>query len=305
MKNERHLWGVDLGGTKIEGIVIGAATGNIRIRERIPTEATNGYEHILNQIAKLIQLLKEKTGLTPDAIGFSTPGTIDPSTQLMKNSNTTCLNDKPFHTDLKNKLGTEVKLANDANCFALAEANLGVVARKYPDAQVVFGIIMGTGVGGGVVVNGRVISGKHGIGGEWGHNVLEENGASCYCGKKGCNETVFAGPALEKHYASLSGETRKLKEIVERYRAGNDKHATATLQRLFSSFGKAVHYVINLLDPDVVIIGGGVGNIDELYSEGKKELENYIFNNRKVETLFLKPELGDSAGVFGAAELVR
>ena len=302
--NNKYLWGVDLGGTKIECIVINADTDEILVRERIPTEAFNGYQHILAQIKKLIDQLIDKTGIKPTAIGFSTPGTIDPGTQLMKNSNTVCMNDQPMHADLEKTLGIKVVMANDANCFALAEANMGIVKEKYPEAKVVFGIIMGTGVGGGVVVNGQVIAGKHGIGGEWGHNVLEENGEECYCGKRGCNEKVFAGPALERHYASLSGESKSLKAIVDLYRNG-DEHATATMKRLFQSFGKAIHYIINVLDPDVVVLGGGVSNIDEIYTEGVKELENYIFNRRKIETVFLKPKLGDSAGVFGAAELVR
>ena len=303
--NKRYLWGVDLGGTKVEGIVIDADSGEILIRERIPTEAANGYDHILKQIKKLIELLSEKTGIKPDAIGFSTPGTIDPKSQLMKNSNTVCMNGQPMHKDLEKTLGVRVVLANDANCFALAEATMGIVPEKYPEAQVVFGVIMGTGVGGGVVVNGKVISGKHGIGGEWGHNTLEENGEDCYCGKKGCNEKVFAGPALERYYASISGEKKKMKEIAELYRAGTDPHATATMERLFKSFGKAIHYIINVLDPDVVVLGGGVSNVDEIYTEGPKELAKHIFNKGQVDTVFLKPKLGDSAGVFGAAELVR
>ncbi|MGR3810101.1 ROK family protein [Jiulongibacter sp. NS-SX5] len=305
MNIEKHLWGIDLGGTKIEGIVLGADSGDILIRKRIPTEADQGYQHIIGQIKKLINQLKDETGFKPEAIGFSTPGTLDPGTQTMKNCNTTCMNGQPMKKDLKEALGVPVELANDANCFALAEANMGIVPEKYPDAQVVFGVIMGTGVGGAVVVNGKVIGGKHGIGGEWGHNVLEEDGEECYCGKRGCNENVFSGKSLEKYYEKISGEKRKLKEVVERYRANSDPHATATMQRLFKSFGKAIHYIINVLDPDVVVLGGGVSNIDEVYTEGVKELENYIFNHRKVETVFLKPKLGDSAGVFGAAELVR
>ncbi|AWW00899.1 ROK family protein [Arcticibacterium luteifluviistationis] len=302
---ERYLWGVDLGGTKIEGIVINAKTDEILIRERVPTEASQGYDHILSQIKKLIDGLVEKTGLKPEAIGFSTPGTLDPGLQTMKNCNTTCMNGQPMKKDLVALLGVKIEMANDANCFALAEATMGVVPEKYPDAQVVFGVIMGTGVGGGVVVNGKIIGGKHGIGGEWGHNVLGDDQTPCYCGKKGCNENIFSGPALERFYASVSGEKRGLKEIVERYRANTDEHATATLQRLFKSFGKAIHYIINVLDPDVVVLGGGVSNIEEIYTEGVKEIENFIFNKRKVETVFLKPKLGDSAGVFGAAELVR
>lgn len=305
MNIEKHLWGIDLGGTKIEGIVIGAESNDIIIRERIPTEADQGYDHIISQIKKLIDLLIDKTGFEPEAIGFSTPGTLDPGSQTMKNCNTTCMNGQPMKKDLQKVLGVRIEMANDANCFALAEATMGAVPEKHPNAQVVFGVIMGTGVGGGVVVNGKVLNGRHGIAGEWGHNVLEEDGVECYCGKRGCNENVFSGKALEKYYADLSGTKRSLKEVVKRYRANEDEHATATMKRLFSSFGKAIHYIINVLDPDVVVLGGGVSNIDEIYTEGVEELKKYIFNHGKVETVFLKPKLGDSAGVFGAVELVR
>lgn len=300
-----YLWGVDLGGTKIEGIILRAENGEILIRKRVPTESKFGYDHILNQIKKLIDLLIMETGLKPEKIGFSTPGTIDPGLGLMKNSNTTCMNGKPMHKDLEFKLGVPVILANDANCFALAETNMGAVKEKVPGASVVFGVIMGTGVGGGVVVNGKIITGRHGIGGEWGHNVLEENGTPCYCGKSGCNETVFAGPALEKYYQKISGKEESLKRIVEEYRTGKNAFAEATMARLFDSFGRALHYVVNVLDPDVIVLGGGVSNISELYTEGPKALEKFIFNNKKVDALFLPPKLGDSAGVFGAAELVR
>lgn len=300
-----YLWGVDLGGTKIEGIIINAETGDILIRKRVPTEAENGYEHILSQIKKLIDLLSEETKIKPEAIGFSTPGTLDPGSQTMKNCNTVCMNGQPMKKDLENILGVRIEMANDANCFALAEATMGIVKDVMPDANVVFGVILGTGVGGGVVVNGKVINGRHGIGGEWGHIVLEPNGEDCYCGKKGCNEKVFAGPALQKYYTRLSGKELNLKEILDLHLAGTDPHATATIKHLMKSFGSAIASIINVLDPDVIVLGGGVSNIDLLYTEGVKEIENSIFNNRKVETLFLKPKLGDSAGVFGAAELVR
>jgi predicted NBD/HSP70 family sugar kinase len=161
---------------------------------------------------------------------------------------------------------------------------------------------MGSGVGGGVVVNGHVIGGRHGIGGEWGHNVLEENGADCYCGRKGCVEAVFSGPALERYYKSLTNKELRLKNIVENYYTGNDEAAKKTMQRLIHFFGKAVGPIINILDPEVIVIGGGVGNIDLLYTEGVEEVKKYVFNP-SLETLFLKPSLGDSAGVFGAALL--
>lgn len=301
----KYLWGVDLGGTKIEAMILNANNNEIIIRKRVPTEAHLGYEHILNQIKKLIDLLKNETGILPQAIGFSTPGTLDPTTQTMKNCNTTCMNGQHMKQDIANLLGIRVEIANDANCFALAEANMGIVKEVLPNAKVVFGVILGTGVGGGVVIDGKILGGRHGIGGEWGHLVFEDNGVPCYCGKCGCNENVFSGPALEKYYAKLSGEKKNLREIYQLHLDNADPNATATIQFLIKSFGKAIANIVNVLDPDAIVIGGGVGNIDLLYTEAPKELENWIFNNRKVETLFLRPKLGDSAGVFGAVELVR
>lgn len=299
----KHLWGVDLGGTKIEGIVIDRETDEILARERVPTEADQGYEHILSQISHLIDILKKKTGLSPSAIGFSTPGTLDPGLQTMKNCNTTAINGKNLKKDLETLFRIRIELANDANCFALAEATEG--AAKDMDANVVFGVILGTGVGGGVVVNGKVLNGKHGIAGEWGHNTFDPEGEPCYCGKRGCNETVFAGPALEKYYSRLSGNKLPLKEIYRRHLDQSDPYATQTVHFLTDSFAKAVSYIVNVLDPDVIVFGGGVSHIEELYTDGPEKLKAHIFNNKKVETRFLKPKLGDSAGVFGAIELVR
>jgi predicted NBD/HSP70 family sugar kinase len=298
------LWGIDLGGTKIEGVVLESVENpNVLSRQRIDTEAAGGYEHILNRIALLVQKISDETRLKPATIGIGTPGAIDPITQLLKNSNTTCLNGMPFKKDLEAKLGIPLVMANDANCFALAEAKMGVVKRVMPEAQVVFGVIMGTGVGGGVVVNGQVINGRQGIGGEWGHNFLDEAGGPCYCGKVGCVEKVIAGPALQRYYQSVSGQSLTLKEIMKNYAAGNDPHAQATVKRLMEMFGKAISVVINILDPDVIVLGGGVSNIDLLYTDGIAEVRKNVFNNR-LDTVFLKPELGDSAGVFGAAMLV-
>lgn len=297
------LWGIDLGGTKIECAIIESAT-NLKVihRKRISTEAHLGYDHIIGQIVKLVNMVKEESGLTPDKLGIGTPGALEPSTNLMKNCNATALNDKPFKADLEKALGFPIKIANDANCFALAEAAFGGAKEKAPNAEVVFGVIMGTGVGGGIVVNGKVINGKHGIGGEWGHNFLDESGGKCYCGRVGCVETVISGPALEKYYKGLTNNELKLKEIVNRYMDGSDEAATATMQRLIHFFGKAIAPIINIIDPEVIVIGGGVGNIDLIYSEGVEEVKKYLFNKR-LDTLFLKPVLGDSAGVFGAALL--
>jgi predicted NBD/HSP70 family sugar kinase len=210
----------------------------------------------------------------------------------------------PLKTDLEKVLGMKVYMANDANCFALAEANMGIVKDKVPNAKVVFGVIMGTGVGGGVVVDGKVINGLQGIGGEWGHNFLDDSGELCYCGKKGCVEQVLSGPALQRYYELLSGQHKSMKEIYELYKAGEEPYAKKTIDRLIHFFGLALSVVVNILDPDAIVIGGGVGNIDIIYTEGRKSLANYIFNN-KLDTPILKPKLGDSAGVFGAAFLVE
>ena len=302
-------WGIDLGGTKIEGVVLTAPSPDaVLIRKRIDTEANKGYDHILAQIVRLIDLLKSETGLTPSRVGFGTPGTFDPARQTMKNCNTTVLNGKPMKQDLARLLGVPVEVANDANCFALAEATLGIVPDVVPGYQSVFGVIMGTGVGGGIVVRGRdgvpfVLNGLQGIGGEWGHNILEENGYPCYCGKRGCTEQVISGTSLQRYYHEISGEERIMPEIMERYHAGTDLFASQTVNRLLDYFGRGMSTIINVLDPDVIVLGGGVGNIDLLYTEGVERIKKYVFNSREVNTRFLKPKLGDSAGVFGAAML--
>jgi len=181
---------------------------------------------------------------------------------------------------------------------------MGIAKEKYPNARVVFGVILGTGVGGGIVVDGRVINGHHGIGGEWGHNFLDATyGDKCYCGKTGCVEKVLAGPALQKYYSSLGGSAKNMKEIYDAYKLGNDNLAGLTIQRMIHFFGLALSVVVNVLDPDVIVIGGGVGNIDLLYTEGRESLQRYIFNDRVFDTPMLRPKLGDSAGVFGAAFL--
>ncbi len=297
------VWGIDLGGTKIEGAILeDRENPNVLQRLRIPTEAQNGYEHIINQIVRLVEVMTIETGIKPGKIGIGTPGTIEPSSGLMKNSNTICLNGMPLKRDIEKALAIPVKLANDANCFTIAEATFGVVRNKVPDARVVFGIIMGTGVGGGLVVDGKIIGGKHGIGGEWGHNFLDDSGGECYCGKTGCVEKILSGPNLEKYYENIMGIPRKMKEIVALHKEGKDEVATKTVHRMLSNFGKAFSNIINVVDPDAVVIGGGVGNIDLLYTEGVWEVEKNIFNHT-LDTPFLRPKLGDSAGVFGAALL--
>jgi predicted NBD/HSP70 family sugar kinase len=292
-------WGIDLGGTKIEGVVLEDGKSEPRCRLRLPTEQEQGYMHIVGQMRKLVTQMKDQTGLKPAAVGVGTPGVLDPQTQTLKNSNTLCLNGQPLKADLERALGVPLELANDANCFALAEARLG--AGK--GAETVFGIIMGTGVGGGVVVRERVLYGCQGIAGEWGHNVLDEEGPACYCGKRGCVEKFLAGPALQEYYAGLAGQPLPLAEIVRRCEQGTDPHARATVQRLIAYFGRAIAYLINILDPHVIVIGGGVSNVELLYTEGVQAARPYVFNNR-LETRVVKNQLGDSAGVFGAAMLV-
>lgn len=297
-----NIWGVDLGGTKIECAVLNEKFEVIE-RQRVDTEAHLGYPHIIGQIKKLIDKMIDLVEEKPIKIGFSTPGVLDPKTQKMKNCNTVCMNDQAMKTDIEAALGVEARLANDANCFALAETLMGAVPKINPNAEVVFGVIMGTGVGGGLVVNGKAIYGKHGIGGEWGHNIIEEDGPACYCGKSGCVENVISGPALQKYYAKISGKELKMKDIVEAHLAGTDTFASQTIDRMLEYYGRGISTIINVIDPDVIVIGGGVGNIDLLYTEGYERIKKYIFNNKKLETPIVKPLLGDSAGVFGAALL--
>lgn len=296
------LWGIDLGGTKIEGVIMDPAHPSQALhRLRVPTEAVKGYDHILSQFSNLISLLEEASGMKrPPRIGIGTPGVTTPKTGLLKNSNTLCLNGKPLAADLSRILGCEAILANDANCCALAEATLGA-AKGY---KTVFGIILGTGVGGGIVVNGEALTGPHGICGEWGHNPLRGEEAPCYCGRNGCVEMVCAGPSLERYYAARSGKAIRLPEIVTLASSG-DGDAAATLERLRSKFAEALAAVINILDPDAVVIGGGVGNLDLLYEEKTRAAVTAFLFNDRFDTPLLKPSLGDSAGVFGAAMLVR
>ena len=273
------LWGIDLGGTKIEGAILPSLNDPTPlIRTRIDTESSKGYEHVIGQIEKLVIRMQEQSGLIQQSIGFGTPGVLDPGLQTMKNCNSTALNGMPLKKDLETVLKIPVVLANDANCFVLAETHWGIIKEKFPGASMVFGIIMGSGVGGGIVIDGKVWNGHHGIAGEWGHNFLDESGGSCYCGKTGCVETVISGPALQKFYSNITGNKITLKEIGRKYHQHADEAAIQTIDRLCYFFGKAVSVVTNLLDPDVIVIGGGVGNIDAIYTEGIKSLEKFTYS---------------------------
>lgn len=295
-----NLWGIDLGGTKIEGAILDPARPDQAVfRLRLPTESHLGYEHVLGQIQRVVEQLETASGLPrPNRLGVGTPGATEPSTGALKNSNTVCLNGRPLRKDLSSRLGLEAHLANDANCFALAEATLGAAR----DCSVVMGLILGTGVGGGLVVHGRLLEGLHGIAGEWGHNPICGETTPCYCGRSGCVETVLAGPSLERFYREQGGETIRLPEIASRAAQG-ESLAIATLARLREKFGEAIAVILNVLDPDAIVIGGGVGNLDLLYTEETRDAVLRHTFNGEVRTQFLKPVLGDSAGVFGSAML--
>jgi predicted NBD/HSP70 family sugar kinase len=302
MPHHDALWGIDVGGTKIEGAIIDLVRPDrASHRVRLATESDQGYEHIIDRVTAVVKALENASARRrPDTIGFGTPGTSEPSTGLLKNSNTVSLNDRPLARDLSTALGVEARLANDANCFALAEATLGAARGR----GVVIGLIIGTGVGSGIVVHGRVLTGLHGIAGEWGHNPMRDESTPCYCGRSGCVETVISGPALERFYRERSGRSLPLPDIVECARAG-DAVATSTLDRLTAKFGEAIAAVINILDPDAIVVGGGVGNVDRLYMpETRDAIVRHMFN-RELRAEILRPALGDSAGVFGAALLAR
>ena len=271
----------------------------VRCRLRVPTGSANGYDHIVSQITGLIAQLEQTSGLKrPAIIGVGTPGAVEPATGALKNSNTTALMGRSLRSDLSKLLGVEVRMANDANCFALAEARFGAARGR----RVVFGIIMGTGVGGGLVFDGQTWNGLHGIGGEWGHNPICGETTPCYCGRVGCVETVIAGPSLERFYRETAGIAVRLPEIATRAAAG-EPAAVATLERLTSKLGEALAALINILDPDAVVFGGGVGNLEVMYSEATRAaIRRHLFN-AELRTELLKPALGDSAGVFGAALL--
>ena len=282
--------GIDLGGTKIEGILVDENYQNI-VRKRVPTKQDNGYNSILESIKNLIlQLIQESDEKV--SIGICTPGSLSLDSGLIKNSNTQCLIGKDIQNDLKNILHYNVSIENDANCFALAEARLG--AGK--NSNLVFGVIMGTGVGGGIIIDGKIHCGRTNIAGEWGHHCLHTEGNSCYCGKKGCVETYISGPALEKRWLQLSGLNQRLFDIIKN---NANPNFINWKKKFLNDFGLSLANVVDILDPDMVILGGGVSNIDFLYDEGKNAIYEKVFSDI-VDTPIVKNELGDSAGVFGA-----
>jgi fructokinase len=298
--------GVDLGGTKIEAVVFERSTSTVVRRERVETQRERGYEAILGRTADLIADIakSEKLDLAKTPIGVGMPGSIVRRTGLVKNSNTICLNGRPFRDELSSRVGRPITFANDANCFALAEARLGA-AKPFVDG-VVFGVIMGSGVGGGVVVGGKIWPGLQNIAGEWGHHAVGSRGSElgarpiCYCGQTGCVELYLGGPFIEAEYKLRSSFRRDLAVIAAR--RSDDPHAAAVIDEALDAFGRGLANVIDILDPTAVVLGGGVSNLDLFYTEGVERVKNYVFND-ELETPILRNEMGDSAGVLGAALL--
>ncbi|HTL71870.1 MAG TPA: ROK family protein [bacterium] len=286
--------GIDLGGTKIEGVVLDA-DGKEVFRKRIPTERDLGYQHILNRLKSMHDDLAAVVPGQPTTFGMGTPGALSPRTGLLKNSNTVCMNGQHVKADLEKLLGRKVEIQNDANCFAMAEALLGSGKGK----KLVFGVIMGTGCGGGIVYKGEVFTGPQAIAGEWGHMCIDPNGPLCYCGQRGCTETFISGGGLENRYAEKYGVRRSLKEVEAAY-FNREPEALEFMQMFFDHFGRALANLIDILDPDIVVIGGGVSNFPAVYTEGVKAVRKYVFTD-ELETPIVKHQLGDSAGVFGAA----
>ena len=286
-----HKLGIDLGGTKIESILLDE-TLNVVKRKRIPTPK-NDYQKILNSISSLVLEISEN--ISDFSLGICTPGAISKQTGLIKNSNTQCLIGKSLKEDLENKLGKKISMENDANCFTMAEATLGAAI----DFDLVFGVIIGTGVGGGIVIDKKLYPGRTNIGGEWGHHTLHRNGNPCYCGKTGCVETYISGPSLENQWTKLTGKSSILPKILADI---NNEIGKKWKDEFLENFGFGLANVIDILDPDAIVLGGGLSNIDFLYTEGKESVHSKVFSDL-VDTPILKNKLGDSAGVFGACML--
>lgn len=286
--------GVDIGGTKLEAVVLEGSRP--LVRKRCATLAEEGYEKILDRVVTLVHdVATEADVRTPRKIGVGAPGSMRPD-GTMKNCNTQCLNGRELRSDLGQLLGIQVALANDADCFALAESTMG----SGTGFRTVFGVIMGTGVGGGYVVDSKLVLGPNGLAGEWGHTTLDPDGPACYCGKSGCVETFLSGPAIESYFYSNFGLRLSLKDIAQ----SRSPDCVKTIDRLCQMFGAALATVVNVLDPEVIVLGGGAGQILRLQTDGRRYLADAVFGQDFVTPL-LAPTLGDSAGVIGAALLTR
>ena len=289
--------GIDLGGTKTEILALDER-GRELLRRRVASPQRD-YDATLTCLVELVR--ETETRLGPlESVGVATPGAISPATGLLRNSNSTWLNGRPLLGDLVDRLGRPVRIENDANCFALSEAVDGAGAGH----RMVFGVILGTGVGAGITVDGHVLSGPNRIAGEWGHNPLpwatdaERPGPDCYCGKRGCIETFLSGPGLSRDHRSASGEERRAEELA----AATDAEGHATLERYEHRLARALAHVINILDPDIIVLGGGLSNVARWYDRVPRLWSRWVFSDR-VETLLLPNRHGDSSGVRGAAWL--
>jgi fructokinase len=292
--------GIDLGGTKIEALAIDDR-GTELARHRVDTPRDD-YEATVKAIVALVHRIETETGTT-GTVGAGIPGTISRITGLIKNANSTWLNGQPFHRDLIATLGREVRVANDANCLAVSEATDGAAA----GVRVVYGVILGTGCGGGVALEGCVHDGPNGVAGEWGHNPLpwpkpeESPGPACYCGKRGCMEMWVSGTGIARDYKNVTGIARTTREIIADFVAG-DQVAAETVERFEDRLARGLANVINILDPDVIVVGGGVSAVDHIYEALPKLLPKYVFGG-EVSTPVVKAKFGDSSGVRGAAWL--
>lgn len=292
--------GIDLGGTKIEAAAL-SDTGDWLWRRRVPTPQGD-YPGTLKAIVRLVRTAEAKLGQAV-SVGVGTPGAISPATGRIKNANSVCLNGQPLKEDLEARLKRPVRLANDANCFALSEAIDGAAQ----GAEVVFGVIIGTGTGAGIVVHGRALTGLNAIAGEWGHNPLpwprdaERPGPACYCGKSGCIETFLSGPGLARDHEAVTRELLSTPEIVARADLG-DAACEHILRRYEDRLARGLAHVINMLDPEVIVLGGGMGNIARLYENVPRQWTHYVFSDR-VDTRLAAPRHGDASGVRGAAWL--
>lgn len=295
--------GIDLGGTKIEGLVLGD-DGTERARLRVPTPQ-DSYEATVGAVVGVVRELEAKVGVRC-RVGVGHPGALSPATGLVKNANSTRLNGRPLDVDLKHGLGrADVRLSNDANCFAVSEAADGAGA----GSAIVFGVILGTGVGGGIVIDGKPLVGAQAIGGEWGHNALplprddERPGPHCYCGRYGCVESWLSGPAFQGQYAQAAGRGLRATDIADAAAAG-DTVASECLERYCDRLARSLANVVNLVDPHVIVLGGGLSKIRQLYERVPELWKDYIFSERdKIATKLRPPMHGDSSGVRGAAWL--
>ena len=287
--------GIDLGGTKTESILL-APDGAVVSRQRRSTPTADGYQAMLAQVVEMIREVSAQLPAgDPYTVGVGIPGSIDAATGLVRNANSTCLIGKPLPADLERLIGVPVQVGNDADCFTLAECHWGAGVGY----GLVFGVIMGTGCGGGICIDGVVREGPHRIAGEWGHVSVDPKGADCYCGNRGCVETLISGSGVEAAFFREHAERFSMNEIVALARTG-DQRALPIFERFLDDFGRCLGGLISILDPDAVVLGGGLSNIAELYTIGRDRVRRHAFHD-KLQTPILRNKLGDSAGVFGAA----